>query len=149
MSKKRLTKTNVRILTNSNFVRISEEANGQLFFEVGSEITTDIAEAVAIMMRISNIDESIWQKQLPIDMENIEPRRSLYWLSGGDKEWINRQNYNISWSECDFEYQEEFGFMIVSILKKAKNLGDIRNGFIRYLNLPILYEFALSRNYIK
>ena len=150
MSKKRFTKTgSVRVLTNSNFVRITEEVNGQLFFEVGSEITTDIAEAVAIMLRIQNIDESIWSKELPIKIEDVEPRRALYWLSGGDKEWISKQNYNRPWSECDIEFQEEFGFMIMSILKKAKNLNDIRNGFVRYLNLPVLYEFALSKNYIK
>ena len=79
MSKKRFTKTgSVRVLTNSNFVRITEEVNGQLFFEVGSEITTDIAEAVAIMLRIQNIDESIWSKELPIKIEDVEPRRALY-----------------------------------------------------------------------
>jgi hypothetical protein len=150
MRKKRFTKNNnVRILTESNFVRISEEVNGELFFEIGNEITTDVAEAVSIMMRNPNLDESIWRKELLLDFSTVKPRRSLYWLSGGDNEWVTLQNYNRPWSECDLEYQEEFGHMIMSILKKSKTLEDIKNGFIRYLNLPVLYEFALSQGYIK
>jgi hypothetical protein len=150
MGKKRFTRpNNVRVLTESSFVRISKEVNGQLFFEVGNEITTDIAEAVSIMMRIPNLDEAIWEKELPMDFDTVEPRRALYWLSGGDNEWVALQNYNRPWSQCDIEYQEEFGFMVISILKKSKKLKDIKQGFIRYLNLPTLYEFALSQGYIK
>jgi hypothetical protein len=150
MGKKRFTRpNNVRVLTESSFVRISKEVNGQLFFEVGNEITTDVAEAVSIMMRIPNLDETIWEKELPMDFDTVEPRRALYWLSGGDNEWVALQNYNRPWSQCDIEYQEEFGFMVMSILKKSKKLKDIKQGFIRYLNLPTLYEFALSQGYIK
>ena len=150
MGKKRFTRpNNVRVLTESSFVRISTEVNGQLFFEVGNEITTDVAEAVSIMMRIPNLDETIWEKELPMDFDTVEPRRALYWLSGGDNEWVALQNYNRPWSQCDIEYQEEFGFMVMSILKKSKKLKDIKQGFIRYLNLPTLYEFALSQGYIK
>lgn len=131
----------------SSFVRINLEINGQSFFEIGNELTTDIAEAVAIMMR-KKIDDSIWSKDFSIDYETIEPRRALYWLTGGDSEWISLHNYKQPWSKCDLDFQEEFGFIIISILKKSKTLGDIRDGFIRYLNLPVLYEFALSRNFV-
>jgi hypothetical protein len=150
MRKKRFTKTNnFRVITESNFVRIVEEVNGQLFFEIGNEVTTDIAEAVAIMIRIPNLDNSIWKKELSVDFSTIEPRKALYWLSGGDNEWVTLQNYNMSWTQCELEFQEEFGFMIMSILKKSKKLEDIKVGFIRHLNLPVLYEFALSQGYIK
>jgi hypothetical protein len=150
MRKKRFTRpNNIRLLTESNIVRISKEVNGQLFFEIGNEITTDIAEAVSIMMRIPNLDETVWENELPMDFDTVEPRRALYWLSGGDNEWITLQNYDRPWSQCDIEYQEEFGFMVMSILKKSKKLKDIKNGFIKYLNLPTLYEFALSQGYIR
>ena len=150
MRKKRFPKqNNLRTYTESNFVRISEEANGQLFFEIGNQITTDLAEAVSILMRIQNVDEQIWNKELKIDFETIEPRRALYWLSGGDSEWITLQHYNRPWTQCDLDFQEEFGFMVISILKKSKTLKDIRNGFIKHLSLPTLYEFALSQNFIK
>ena len=149
MGKKRSTKQNVRVITDSNVVRISEEVTGQIFFEIGNDITTDIAEAVAMMMRNSRIDSSLWEKQLNFNLETIAPEKSLYWLSGGDNEWITLQNYNTPWNKCYLEFQEEFGFMIISILKKSKTLGDIRDGFIKYLNLPVLYELALSRNLIR
>ena len=150
MRKKRFTRpNNIRLLTESNIVRISKEVNGQLFFEIGNEITTDIAEDVSIMMRIPNLDETVWENELPMDFDTVEPRRALYWLSGGDNEWITLQNYDRPWSQCDIEYQEEFGFMVMSILKKSKKLKDIKNGFIKYLNLPTLYEFALSQGYIR
>lgn len=140
--------TKVFIESSNESFRMSVEPNGQLFFEIGSDITTDISEAVAIMMR-RNIDESIWNREVSINYEDIEPRRPLYWLSGGDSEWMTFRNYNIPWYECDLDFQEEFGFIIISILKKSKTLGDIRDGFMKYLNLPVLYEFALNRGFIK
>lgn len=149
MKKKRNTQEQeLHLLNRSNLVRITEETNGQTFFEIGNEITTDIAEAVAIMMRIPNIDQSIWKQELIINFETVEPKRALYWLTGGDSEWLPLHNYKISWSDCDLDFQEEFGIIVISILKKSKNLEDIKNGFIKYLDLPTLYDFALSRNFI-
>lgn len=145
--KKKNTKVIIDPINGSN-IRMSVEPNGQLFFEIGNDITTDISEAVAIMMR-KDTDESIWDKKISIDYECIEPRRSLYWLSGGDSEWMTFRNYNIPWCECDLDFQEEFGFMVISILKKSKTLGDIREGFVRYLNLPVLYEFALNKGFVR
>jgi len=64
---------------------------------------------------------------------------------------MNGLNYTtiINWSECDTHFVQEFEFVIRWILKKSKNLKDIKNGFIEHLNLPVLYEFALSKNLIK
>lgn len=149
MKKKHLSKNqNVKLAGESNFLNITEEKNGQMFFEIGTEITQDIAEAVSIMMRKPNIDKSIWEKQYPINIDTVEPKKTLYWLSGGDNEWITQHNYKLSWSECEGEFQEEFGIVVVSVLKKSKTLADIRNGFIRYLNLPTLFEFALSKDFV-
>jgi len=149
MRKKRFTKQDNVNFKDSDVVRISEEVNGQYFFEIGSEITTDLAEAVAIMMRNPRTDSSIWSKKIQVNLESVEPQKALYWLSGGDNEWITLQNYNQPWNKCYLEFQEEFGFIVINILKKSKNLGDIRNGFQKYLNLPNLYEFALSKNLIR
>lgn len=149
MKKKQTPKNqNVKLLGESNFLNITQETNGQLFFEIGTEITQDIGEAVAIMMRKSFVEESVWEKQLPIDIDSIEPKKTLYWLSGGDNEWIPLHNYKTSWSDCELDFQEEFGIIVISVLKKSKTLGDIRNGFIKYLNLPTLFEFALSKDFV-
>ena len=145
MGKKRFTK-HTRLISDSNVMKISEEVTGQTFFEIGNEVTTDVAEAVAIMMRNPRIDSSVWDKQLSFNLDSIAPEKSLYWLSGGDNEWVTLQNYNTPWSRCYLEFQEEFGYMVISIIRKSKSLGDIRDGFIKYLNLPVLYELALSKN---
>ena len=79
-----------------------------------------------------------------IDYYNITPEKSLYWLSGGEIEWKIMSNYKKTWIDSSLLYQEEFGMRVISILKKSKTMNDVRNGFLKYLNLPILYEFALE-----
>jgi hypothetical protein len=149
MAKKRFTKQNDRVITESNIVRISKEPTGKIYYEIGNEVTVDVAEAVAIMMRIPLDDTSIWKKEVEFNLYEIEPQKSLYWLSGGDNEWITLQHYNQPWNKCYIEFQEEFGIIVMSILKKSKTFGDIRTGFVKYLNLPVLYDFAISQNLIR
>ena len=128
---------------------ISEKNNGQVFFEIEDHITQDVAEAVAILMRKPQIDNSIWYKEINIDLDQIDPRKCLYWLTGGDCEWIKLHNYKKPWIEYENHFVQEFEFVIRWIVKKSKNLKDIKRGFIEHLNLPVLYEFALSKNLIK
>ncbi len=128
-----------------NFVKIDKEGD-QYYFEIGSDITTDLAEAVAIMMNYKNKEsDKFWELQIKdINYYDIKPEQALYWLSGGDYEWKVMNNYKKIWSEVSLDFQEEFGLRIISILKKSKTMRDIRDGFLKYLNLPILYEFALE-----
>jgi hypothetical protein len=129
---------------SDNLVKIDKEGD-QYYFEIGNDITTDLAEAVAIMMMKYKNNGKFWDLELNIDYYNITPEKSLYWLSGGDNEWQLMNNYKKSWMECSLEYQEEFGLRVISILKKSKTMKDIKNGFLKYLNLPVLYEFALEK----
>jgi len=130
---------------SDNLVKIDKEGD-QYYFEIGSDITTDLAEAVAIMMIKYKNNGKFWDLELKnIDYYNITPEKSLYWLSGGDNEWQIMNNYKKSWMECSLDYQEEFGLKVISILKKSKTMKDVKNGFLKYLNLPILYEFALEK----
>ena len=150
MGKKRFNRqNNVRLVNESNFVKINEEVNGQTYFEIDEITTCDVAEAVAIMIRMPNLEKNFWKKQIKYDFSDVEPRKALYWLTGGNDEWIELKNYNISWVECDLDFQEEFGLMVMSILNMSKTLSDVRDGFIKYLNLPVLYEFALSKKFIR
>jgi len=133
---------------NSGKIRVLHE-DSDYYFEVGKEVTTDLAEATAILMRSVDVNDEIWNLKIDrIDYEKIEPSRCLFWLSGGRLEWDNLENYNRPWGFYHLDYQEEFGFLIISLLEKSKTLGDLRDYFNRYLNLPILYEFALSKNMI-
>jgi hypothetical protein len=129
--------------------KISIEGN-EWFFEIGKELTTDIAEAVSLLIRECDSNNQIWEVEIKdINTEDITPEKSLYWLTGGYKEWKSLENYNRPWCDCYLEFQEEFGFTILNSVNRSKTLGDIREYFIENLNLPVLYDFALSRNLVR
>lgn len=131
---------------NSGKIRVLCEES-DYYFEIGKEITTDLAEATAILMRCVDVNDQIWDLEITnFDSQKIEPSKCLFWLTGAQNEWKNLENYNRPWSYYCLDFQEEFGFLIISILRKCKTLGDIRDYFSRHLNLPILYDFALSKN---
>ena len=147
--KKELLKSELDSVFVSKKLVIKKEGN-EWFFEIGKEMTNDLSEAVTIMMRVCKPDDSAWDiKVSNTDIENITPEKSLFWLTGGSQEWKNLENYNRPWCDCYLEFQEEFGFLIINIIKKSKKLSDIRNGFMKYLNLPVLYNFAISKNMVK
>jgi hypothetical protein len=148
MKKRKLVIENISELIFSD-EKIKINKQGKTFiFEIGKEITSDLGEAVAIMMNTLDDEHKIWNFELEIT-EEITPEKSLYWLTGGDIEWKTLENYENTWSESYLYFQEEFGLSIVSILKKAKKLNDIKEGFRKNINLPIIYEFALSKNLVK
>ena len=151
MGKRKFTKTNeIDYLLNSQSVEISEGVGNCLFFEIGDICTTDICEAVALMMRNNVTDPNTWNRDITkyLDLDHIDTKKCLYWLSGGDDEWQKRNFYKRPWNECDLLFQEEFGITVLVIYKKSKTLGEIKNGLLKFLNLPVFYEFALSRNLI-
>ena len=113
-------------------------------------MTNDLSEAVTIMMRVCKPDDSAWDIEVSnTNIENISPEKSLFWLTGGTQEWRNLENYNRPWCDCYLDFQEEFGLLITNIITRSKTLGEIRENYNKYLNLPILYDFALSKNIIR
>lgn len=143
--RKDVTENNVLIYKN-NIAKITQEPNQELFFEIRNIVTTDLAEAISITMNFD--DKEFWEIELNNDI-NIDPEKCLYWLSGGDKEWLLLEHYNRPWVDCYLEFQEEFGFMVIEIVKNAKTFNDIKKGFNKYLNLPTLYDFAISKGFVK
>ena len=131
----------------NDLIKISEDPSNELFFEIKTEMTNDIAEAVSIMMKMNIKD--IWNIEINSDKININPEKSLYWLTGGDREWITLEHYKYSWVNCYSSFEEEFGDIIYQIVDNSKKIGDIKEGFIKYLNLPILYDFAIGKGFIK
>lgn len=134
---------------NDNIIKINKEEN-EYYFEIGKEITSDVAEAVTILMRKVEWNNPVWEVELKdVVSEEITPEKSLFWLTGGYSEWRTLEHYKKPWCDCYLEFQEEFGFLIVNIVKRSKKLKDIRDSFVKYLNLPILYDFAISKDLIK
>lgn len=144
-----LEKIGTKIIYNDGIIKISREGN-EWFFEIGKELTTDLAEAVAIMIRECDKNDKIWDVEIKdIITENISPEKSLYWLTGGHKEWKSLENYSKPWCDSYLDFQEEFGSSIINIIKKSKKLRDMRKYFIKNLNLTILYDFAISKKLIR
>lgn len=146
--KKLLVETEMsELIFSDEKIKISK--NGEkYFFELSNGITSDIAEAVSMIMKVCDNKSEVWD----IEIENYiecEPEKSLYWLTGGRQEWNSLENYNRPWCDCYLEFQEEFGITIIGIIKKSKKLSDIRDCFNKYLNLPILYDFALSKSFVR
>jgi len=131
-------------------IEIGIEESGEHYFEIGNEITKDVAEAVSLMMRIGyKLEDNIWDTKIPNCLYNdIDPTKCLYWLTGGNDEWKKLDHYKKTWaSSCD-DFGSEFGGLVISIVKKSKTLGDMRNFFIKDLSLPKLYDFAIDKNLI-
>lgn len=148
--KKEITKSEISDLLYTNQKISIYRTKEQWFFEIGREITTDLGEAVAILMKNKEVNEEIWNIEIKeCDSELISPARSLFYLTGGYNEWATLENYSKPWNECCLEFQEEFGFMITKIIKRSKKLSDVKNGFTKYLNLPVLYDYAISKNLLK
>lgn len=146
MKKKKVAVMKPNNIWNSDLIKISS-CDNEYYFEIYREATTDIAEAVSIMMRLKNTwNDKVWDLSITdIDYYNIQPSKCLYWLSGGDEEWNKTENYKKYWHECSIEFQEEFGTLVISILRKSKNLREIREGFLKHLNLSTLYNFAIEK----
>jgi hypothetical protein len=88
-------------ILNQKELRVTKEGN-EYFFEIGPEMTSDLAEAVSILMRKSDWNDPIWNTAIDKKMiyENITPEKALYWLSGGYKEWNSLDHYNQPWCDC-------------------------------------------------
>ncbi len=85
---------------SDNLIKIDKEGENY-YFEIGNIVTNDIAEAIAILMKTVNKNNKFWDIELnDINFYNISPEKSLYWLSGGDKEWRYSNNYKLNWIDC-------------------------------------------------
>lgn len=144
-----LEKIGTKIIYNDDTMKISREGN-EWFFEIGKELTTDLAEAVAILLRKCDKNDKIWNVEIKdIITEDIAPEKSLFWLTGGYNEWKTLEHYSKPWCDCYLDFQEEFGSTIINIIKKSNTLGDMRKHFISNLNLTLLYDFAMSKKLLR
>ena len=149
MRRKKVEVLNENNLWDSEIIKIGNR-EGNYYFEIITEQTNDIGEAVAMMMRLKNKwNDPVWDMKIEnINYYDIEPSKAIYWLSGGDDEWRWGTTYKKNWNECSYEFQSEFGMTIISIIKNSKTLKDIRNGFKNHINIMELYEFAIENKIV-
>lgn len=136
-------------LYNGNNFRIINEGN-QIIFEIDGFTTLDLAEAVALMIRIDiDDDDKVWNLPITIFDKNVFPEKSLYWLSGGDAEWITLEYYSDSWHNCLFDFCSKWSKSIQESVETATTLKDVRNYFTQSLSLIKIYEWAISKGFTK
>jgi hypothetical protein len=157
--KKCIEKKDVKVLkmvyTNDN-TTVSQTNENTLLFQSNNNIlmnqfeSEDCGESVACLMKVKDIflDRKFWniviKEKYSFDVENI-----LYWLTGGDLEWEINKNYKYTWEEIKSVFKAEYEDTILSIISNSYQLKDIKNGFIKHLNMPTLYEFSLKNNLMK
>lgn len=119
--------------------------NNKYIFEAGKGfVSDDIMESVIFILKNCNVNDNFWKIKISrTSINNIDFKKSLYWISGGDEFW---NDWMLCWHEyCDI-YADEYSEELKTALKKTKNLGDIRNMIINIFNLDRMYEFALKLN---
>ena len=92
----------------------------------------------------------LWDTKITKEMKkNIDIKNALYWLSGGDVEWIDNNIYNIKWENCYSLFIQKFEKKLLYINEQVTTLGECKEKLIQELSLPIIYEFALKNKLIK
>ena len=130
--------------------------NGRLYFESTNPVleeefkSYDCAEGVAALMRLKTVfeDDKFWQLKVGNSRYDVAPGKALYWLSGGNREWLSNETYSYEWLEVHSIFEHKFRDVVYEIVENAETLQDIKEEFMKQLNLPVLYEFALSNDLI-
>ena len=60
------------VIYNSDRIRVNKELNGELFFEIDNELTTDLAEAIAIVLNKGINDTIFWKTTYRRDKTKIK-----------------------------------------------------------------------------
>lgn len=143
------------LIYESGDIKIWEEFNGKLFFEsenpilCGTFMSNDYAESVAALMRLPKVfnDSKLWNIKIT-NKYDISTKNVLYWLTGGNSEWMDKKHYKYDWDEVELIFNHHFEETILDIISRSNTLGDMKRGFMKHLNLPIIYEFSLNNDLI-
>lgn len=133
---------------SNKYLNITNIGN-QIIFEMQQHTTTDLAEIVAIMMKNNINDEEFWKLPTSQFDKNIQPDKSIYWLSGGDSEWILLDNYSDTWYNCCNDFCNKWQNLVINSVQNSTTLGDIRKNFTEKLNLLTIYDWAISKGFVR
>lgn len=112
-------------------------------------LTFDVFEAVAAILRIQDYDRNFWHLKISEKDFDIVPIKAIYWLSGGNDEWSNLDNYCISWSIAAELFEKEFEKCIFEDLIKCSTLRDVKDIILKNYNFSTFYEYAMSKDFAK
>jgi hypothetical protein len=142
---KDLVKSNIQVFKENNVYYF--ESNNE---KLSNFITNDYMEAVAAFMKLKDTFDLnyLWDIKVTDEMrENLSVNKTLYWITGGDREWVENKTYKKTWIEYSNIFVKKYQKRIETI-KECKTLGEVRDEFLKHMNLPMIYEFALTKNMI-
>jgi hypothetical protein len=137
-------------------ISVFKESDNTYYFESNNDkltyfITDDYMEAVSALMKLKDVMdfEDLWDIEITNKMrENVNIEKSLYWITGGDREWVKNKTYKKTWKELSNTFTKKYSRKLNSINNNSKTLGDVRDELLKYMSLPIIYEFALNEDMI-
>lgn len=145
----------IKLFSNKDNLNIYKEGSIYLFENRDQSlpyfITNDYLEAVSALMKLKNLInyDDLWNIEINKQMkESVSINKCLYWLTGGDREWIINKRYNQRWSEICDVFIDQYSDIINEVICDSNTLNDVRVHLIKDLNLPVLYEFSLDKGLI-
>lgn len=139
-------------------ITVYKEKNGTYFFESNTSnlsnfITNDFLEAASALVKIREANDSRDLWEIPVTkqmMNSINISKSIYWITGGDREWKSTNSiYRGTWDEYQSVFEHKLTPMVKNYMHNFKTLGDVRTYLLNNMNLPFIYELSLELNMIK
>lgn len=151
MKKKKVLIKEREIELYNNKVRITRDSNDNISFEVNNYITYDLLEGVIFCLKYEqHKDNPLLKIQLKqLDFYNIDTIQALYWLSGGDEEWMENDHYSKKWAEVCTLFADRFTDSLLDEMMHCNTIGDIAKVLMTYYNITYMYDYALSIGIVK
>jgi hypothetical protein len=147
----------IETIFKANGLIVGKDQNDKLHVdcnraEIGYDLhTSDILEATAALMHSKALwsNKDLWSIRVSEnDLYESDPVNALYWLSGGDSEWVDGFRYKHKWSEVVDVYANKFEEDLFGYVSNCSSLGDIRSIYCSEFKLRYFYEFALANDFI-
>jgi hypothetical protein len=148
---------NIQVIFDESGITVSKDLTGKLHVDcnrsdIGYAIhTSDVLEAAAALMHSKTLrnNRKLWDVKLSSDdIYGCDPANALYWLSGGDAEWVDGFRYNKKWSSVADVYLDRFGSDLFDAVEVCSTFADLRYIYSTEFKLQYFYEFALENNFI-
>lgn len=146
------------ILVEETGIQVERDFAGMLLFnctrnDVGKELhTVDPAEAAAALMRSTYLqcNKELWSLAIADrDIDLVQARNVLYWLTGGDREWMFGTNYKVKWDRAGDMFEDALADRVLYAVHSCTTLGELRDSLQQNFKLLETYELMLENNWVQ
>jgi hypothetical protein len=147
------------LLADALGLQVEQLPDGRLWFtctrkELGRHglDTLDPVEAVAALLRWPAVENVARLWDIPLaeaHVTHFDAAAAVYWLSGGDREWLHGSHYTVKWRAVRDELEQAYAPRLARALADCYTLGDVRAALLAEFSLLDFYERMLSRGMAK